>query len=85
MVIIVKVTVGQPQSLEHGYYSKSNGRPSLSRYYMVIIVKVTVGPASVVITWLLVKVTVGQSQSLEHGYYSKSNGRPASVVRTWLL
>ena len=69
MVIIVKVTVGQPQSLEHGYYSKSNGRPSLSRYYMVIIVK----------------VTVGQPQSLEHGYYSKSNGRPASVVRTWLL
>ena len=52
---------------------------------MVIIVKVTVGPASVVITWLLVKVTVGQSQSLEHGYYSKSNGRPAPVVRTWLL
>ena len=52
MVIIVKVTVGQPQSLEHGYYSKSNGRPSLSRYYMVIIVK----------------VTVGQPQSLEHGY-----------------
>ena len=52
---------------------------------MVIIVKVTVGPASVVITWLLVKVTVGQPQSLEHGYYSKSNGRPASVVRTWLL
>ena len=33
---IVKVTVGQPQSLEHGYYSKSNGRP-----------------ASVVRTWLL--------------------------------
>ena len=52
---------------------------------MVIIVKVTVGPASVVRTWLLVKVTVGQPQSLEHGYYSKSNGRPASVVRTWLL
>ena len=50
MVIIVKVTVGQPQSLEHGYYSKSNGRPAS---VVRLLVKVTVGPASVVITWLL--------------------------------
>ena len=52
MVIIVKVTVGQPQSLEHGYYSKSNGRPA-SVVITWLLVKVTVGPASVVITWLL--------------------------------
>ena len=26
--LLVKVTVGQPQSLLHGYYSKSNGRPA---------------------------------------------------------
>ena len=52
MVIIVKVTVGQPQSLLHGYYSKSNGRPaSVVRTWL--LVKVTVGPASVVRTWLL--------------------------------